>query len=184
MTTMEKAGANVVSPKEPTQQKATQKELATTSIIIMSLINIMKCDIYPERLFWLLCSGMLDSSKGLLKWGYTQEVFQTLMEKENRNMWFFQICSKSKKAFGFDLNRLGKCLKKVRTTTLCEDDGDGFESELEKIINLWRKYMGMKLTSEGEDPFGPEGVTLLPRTRTVSGWIYHAINTQYSGCPI
>jgi len=181
---MEKAGANVVPPKEPTQQKATHKALPSTSIIIMSLINIMECDIYPERLFWLLCSGILDISEGLLKWGYTQEVFQTLMEEENRNMWFFQICSKSKKAFGFDLNRLGNCLKKVRTTKLCEDDGVGFERELEKIINLWRKYMGMKLTSEGEDPFGPEGVTLRQRTETVEEWINKAIETEFSGCPI
>lgn len=181
---MEKVGADVDALKEPTQQKATHAELATTSIIIMSLINIMECNIYPERLFWLLCSGMLDSSEGLLKWGYEQKAFQTLMEEENRNMWFFQICSKSKKAFGFDLNRLGKCLKKVRTTKLCEDDGVGFESELEKIINLWRKYMGMKLTSEGEDPFGPEGFTLRQRTRTVEEWINKAIETEFSGCPI
>ena len=181
---MEKAGANVVPPKEPTQQKATQKALPSTNIIIMSLITIMECYENPERFFWLLCSGMLDSSEGLLKWGYEQKDFQTLMETERCNMWFFQICSKSKKAFGFDLNRLGKCLKKVRTTKLCADDGDGFEREIEKIINLWRKYMGMKLTSEGEDPLGPEGVTLLPRTGTVSGWIEQAINTQFSGCPI
>ena len=75
---------------------------------------------------------MLDSSEGLLKWGYEQKDFQTLMDTKRHNMWFFQICSKSKKAFGFDLNRLGKCLKKVRTTKLCEDDGDGFEREIEK----------------------------------------------------
>ena len=65
---MEKVGADVDALKEPTQQKVTHAALATTSIIIMSLINIMECDIYPERLFWLLCSGMLDSSEGLLKW--------------------------------------------------------------------------------------------------------------------